>query len=160
MHDGHLQPGLVQLRAGTQRYLVYGRQCLQRRRDVSGGELHAGHTAQLQRRQRVHHRHVQPRYRLRQLSAHQRRGLYEQEGLALIELRRSLEGRLGRLHTGRLVRVVLDVEQGAIYYYEVSREPARHLVAVTLDQDHVYTVDAELEALKGTLRRLLGLPRI
>ncbi len=102
----------------------------------------------------------QPRYRLRQLSAHQRRGLYEQEGLALIELRRSLEGRLGRLHTGRLVRVVLDVEQGAIYYYEVSREPARHLVAVTLDQDHVYTVDAELEALKSSLRRLLGLPRI
>ncbi|MEV4410383.1 hypothetical protein [Catellatospora sp. NPDC049609] len=98
-------------------------------------------------------------YRVRQLNPHQRREMYHDEGLALIELRHSLRGRLDRLHTGRLVRIVLDVEQGALYYQELSREPARHLIGVTLDQDQVYATDAELDVLRGTLRRLLGLPR-
>ncbi|WP_020524624.1 hypothetical protein [Catelliglobosispora koreensis] len=101
----------------------------------------------------------QARYRVRQLTAHQRRELYQAQGAQVIELRRALDQQLGHLHTGTLVRLVLDVEQGAIYYYEISRNPSRHLIAVTLDQDHVYTTDAELELLKGRLRRDLGLPR-
>ncbi|GAA2365410.1 hypothetical protein Cme02nite_31570 [Catellatospora methionotrophica] len=101
----------------------------------------------------------QARYRVRGLSAHQRRELYHAQGEQVCRLRHDLDPQLAHLHTGPLVRLVLDVEQGAIYYYEVSRNPSRHLVAVTLDQDHVYTTDAELEMLKGRLRRELGLPR-
>lgn len=101
----------------------------------------------------------QAKYRLRQLTPHQRRELYQAQGLRVIELQKSLDQELAHLHTGPLIRLVLDVEQGAIYYYEISRNPSLHLIAVTLDQEHVYTTDAELEALKGRLRRILGLLR-
>jgi hypothetical protein len=101
----------------------------------------------------------QVRYRVRQLPPHQRRERYHAEALRIIELRDTLNGQLADLQTGPLVRLVLDVEQGALYYYEISHTPKRHLIAVTLDQDHVYTTDAELEILKSRLRRELGLPR-
>ncbi|WP_144128099.1 hypothetical protein [Catellatospora sichuanensis] len=101
----------------------------------------------------------QAKYRLRQVSPHQRRELYQAEGLRIIERHHELNRELSVLYTGRLTRMVLDVEQGALYHYEISREPSRHLIAVTLDQDHVYTTDAELDVLKGRLRRELGLPR-
>lgn len=101
----------------------------------------------------------QARYRIRQLPAHRRRELYQAQGALIIELRRTLNEQLHHLHTGPLVRLMLDVEQGALYYCEISREPGRHLIAVTLDQDHVYTTEAEIDLLKGRIRRDLGLPR-
>lgn len=41
-----------------------------------------------------------------------------------------LNRELSVLYTGRLTRMVLDVEQGALYHYEISREHSRHLIAV------------------------------
>jgi mRNA-degrading endonuclease RelE of RelBE toxin-antitoxin system len=55
----------------------------------------------------------------------------------------TLIGRLGRMVGsaigGRLERVVLDVEQGAIYYYRLR--PGEYLVGVTIDQGRVAQVD-------------------
>jgi len=54
----------------------------------------------------------------------------------------------GALH-GRLLRLVLDVESGAIYY---RRLPARrYLVGVTLHQAHVATADDRISALAQDL---------
>ncbi|GAA1408606.1 hypothetical protein [Catellatospora coxensis] len=101
----------------------------------------------------------QGKYRVRQLTPHQRRELYHTYGQRIIDRHPALNEELAALYTGNLTRTVLDVEQGAIYHHEISRNPHRHLIAVTLDQEHVYTTDAELDVLKGRLRRELGLPR-
>jgi hypothetical protein len=52
-------------------------------------------------------------------------------------------GRMASSVTGSKVeRVVLDVEQGAIYYYRIS--PGEYLVGVTIDQRQVAQADDKI----------------
>lgn len=53
---------------------------------------------------------------------------------------------------GRLERVVLDVEQGAIYYYRVRA--CQFLVGVTLDQNEVASADEKVARLAAAARAL------
>jgi hypothetical protein len=55
-------------------------------------------------------------------------------------------GRLTRSSVGgRLFRLVLDVEQGAIFYYRLRVND--YLVGVTLDQDQVHVADDKMALL-------------
>lgn len=68
-------------------------------------------------------------------------------GTLVVELGRTVRGVLG----GPLNRLVLDVEQGAVYYYRLR--PGTYLVGVTLDQNRVHPADeriAELARQFGT----------
>ncbi|MET9630495.1 hypothetical protein ABZX92_23790 [Lentzea sp. NPDC006480] len=53
---------------------------------------------------------------------------------------------------GRVERLVLDVEMGAIYYYRV--EAGEYLVGVTLDQSEVYPADEKVARLAAAARPL------
>jgi hypothetical protein len=64
------------------------------------------------------------------------------------------------LDSGTLIRLVLDVERGALYYYVVHSESERFLVGVTLDQDMVHVTDRKLQTLVDDIRHHLGHPRI
>jgi hypothetical protein len=59
----------------------------------------------------------------------------------VVELGRTVRGVLG----GPLQRLVLDVEQGAVYYYRLR--PCTYLVGVTLHQNRVSQADARLAEL-------------
>jgi hypothetical protein len=59
------------------------------------------------------------------------------------------------LHTGSLVRMVYDVEQGAAYYYGLSTEG--FLVGVTLNQTRVDPTDWKLSELANAIRVQLGM---
>jgi hypothetical protein len=54
---------------------------------------------------------------------------------------------------GRLLRMVLDVEQGAIYYYRVHA--GDYLVGVTIDQDRVSVADDKMSQLAVIARHIL-----
>ena len=74
-----------------------------------------------------------------------RRKFYEEFsrelGTLVIELSRTVRGALG----GPLNRLVLDVEQGAVYYYRLR--PGAYLVGVTLDQSRVNQADERIAEL-------------
>lgn len=65
-----------------------------------------------------------------------------------------LDRRLSDLDSGVLVRVVLDVERGGIYYYELGTEG--FLIGVTLDQEQVDPADWKMSSLANELLRLRG----
>lgn len=84
-----------------------------------------------------------------------RRQLYETFGNDMP----TIEGRLApslRAVTqgGELVRMVLDVERGALYHCRLAGE--QYLIGVTLDQDRVAVADREMAALTGELRALMS----
>jgi hypothetical protein len=59
------------------------------------------------------------------------------------------------LHTGPLVRLVLDVLQGAVYYYSLSDKG--FLVGVTLDQRQVDPTDWKMSILTNDIRLEMGM---
>jgi len=69
-----------------------------------------------------------------------------------------LVGRLGRMSLpvlgGPLRRVVLDVQQGALYYYRLR--PGVYLLGVTLDQNKVSDVDDQMAELAGAAAVLVN----
>lgn len=69
-----------------------------------------------------------------------------------------LAGKLNRAVTGvlgdLLLRMVLDVEQGAIYYYRLSGDD--YLVGVTIDQSRVSGTDDRMSRLALAARDILG----
>jgi hypothetical protein len=65
------------------------------------------------------------------------------------KLSRATRGVLG----GLLVRCVLDVEQGAIYYYRIK--PGDYLVGVTIDQSRVSGADDRMSRLANEVRTIL-----
>jgi hypothetical protein len=69
-----------------------------------------------------------------------------------------LARRFGQLMTaavsGRLLRAVLDVEQGAIYYYRLADNA--YLIGVTLQQAEVKSADDRMAALADAFRGLHG----
>ena len=71
-----------------------------------------------------------------------------------------LNAEFRNMDSGALIRLVLDVERGALYYYVVHSESERFLIGVTLDQDMVHVTDRKLQVLVDDIRHHMGHPRI
>ena len=89
-----------------------------------------------------------------QTSVSDRRAFYRRFGRGLPHL----VGRFTRLTAPvigtRLMRVVLDLEQGAIYYYRLGQ--GRYLVGVTLDQAEVAAADEKVAELAVRCQEVLA----
>ncbi|TVL92400.1 hypothetical protein [Streptomyces sp. SAJ15] len=81
----------------------------------------------------------------RHISRDQRRERYHRVGALLPGLVARLNDSLCAVIGGELVRVVLDVEQGAIYYHALP--DGGYLVGVTVDQERVAEADERLARL-------------
>lgn len=82
----------------------------------------------------------------------QRRRRYREKGGSLGEVVRQLNPHLNDIESGKLIRLVLDVELGALYYYWVN--DYNFLVGVTLKQIFVNEADAKMEKLVDEIRRI------
>jgi hypothetical protein len=94
------------------------------------------------------------------VGAEERREAYERHGRTVDKLMARLNTEFRTLDSGSLIRLVLDVERGALYYYVVHSESERFLVGVTLDQDMVHVADGKLQVLVDDIRHHMGHPRI
>lgn len=94
------------------------------------------------------------------VSPDERRAAYERYGVELHAMLNRLNTDFHEIDSGALVRLVLDVERGAIYYLVVHSETGRHLVGVTLNQDMVHVADTKLQRLVDEIRHYLGHPRL
>jgi hypothetical protein len=92
------------------------------------------------------------------VSSDQRRAQYLRHGIKLNRLMVGLNNEFRSIDSGILLRVVLDVERGALYYFWVDE--ARFLIGVTLDQSQVHKADAKMVHLVDAVRPLLGHKRI
>jgi hypothetical protein len=86
--------------------------------------------------------------------ANDRRAHYVRDSMHVRYLIGQLDKRLADLHTGKLVRVVLDVEQGAIFFYNLGA--LGFLVGVTLDQQQVDPTDWKMSHLANDVLRAHG----
>jgi hypothetical protein len=84
------------------------------------------------------------------ISVAARRAFYAQFGRQFAVLGRQLAQLVRPLFEGRLLRVVLDVEQGAFYYYRLGS--GRYLVGVTMSQHLVSQGDDRMAELALELR--------
>jgi hypothetical protein len=91
--------------------------------------------------------HARPPNELPQQTRRFYRGLAEECGLYA----RQLGQIAGQAVRGRLLRIVLDVEQGAIYHYRLG--PSEYLVGVTLNQKRVSEADDELGEFVAEIQR-------
>lgn len=94
------------------------------------------------------------------VGAEERRTSYERHGRTIHRMMAKLNAEFRSLDSGTLIRLVLDVERGALYYYAVHSETERFLVGVTLDQDMVHVTDRKLQTLVDDIRHHMGHPRI
>jgi hypothetical protein len=78
-----------------------------------------------------------------------RRRFYSQWGRRFPQVAGDLIQVIRKVSGGPLLRVVLDVEQGAVYYFRLS--PGEHLFGVTLDQSEVATADDRMGRLAANL---------
>lgn len=87
-----------------------------------------------------------------QITATARRKYYQdlsrELGPLAVALGRTVRGLLG----GSLLRMILDVEQGAVYYYRLRA--GTYLVGVTLDQSMVAKTDDRMAELAESIREL------
>ncbi|WP_369212866.1 hypothetical protein [Streptomyces flavofungini] len=74
-----------------------------------------------------------------------RRDKYGRMGLLLPGVARRMNASLGAILNGEVLQIVLDVEQGAVYYHALPGQ--RYLVGVTLDQSRVAAADHRLARL-------------
>ncbi|MFI6908271.1 hypothetical protein ACIBKY_43910 [Nonomuraea sp. NPDC050394] len=88
----------------------------------------------------------------------QRRELYLQAGRQMLWLTARLDRQLSRIESGILIRTVLDVERGALYFHWV--DAGLYLVGVTLDQRKVDVVDDKMARLVDIIRGHFTLPPI
>ena len=79
----------------------------------------------------------------------ERRRLYEQDGRHVRAVIGRLDRRFRTLDSGPLVRVVLDVKKGGIFFYSLDREG--YLLGVTLDQSRVDQADAKMSRLANEI---------
>lgn len=86
------------------------------------------------------------------ISVAARRNFYARFGREFAILGRQLAQMVRPLLAGRLLRVVLDVEQGAIYYYRLGS--GAYLIGVTLSQHTVSQGDDRIAELARELRAL------
>jgi hypothetical protein len=78
-----------------------------------------------------------------------RRRDYEQTGRHLRHVADRLSRRLSGLNSGRIVRLVVDIEKGALYLYNLRTDG--FLIGVTLDQTEVDPTDRKLSALANEI---------
>lgn len=90
----------------------------------------------------------------------ERRTAYERHGRTVEAMMTKLNNEFRGMDSGALIRLVLDVERGALYYYVVHSESGRFVIAVTLDQDMVHVTDRKLQVLVDDIRHYLGHPRM
>ncbi len=88
----------------------------------------------------------------------ERRGRYKHAGNRLEALVRSLNEYFRAIEGGELIRLVLDVEKGAIYYFWVDSRI--YLVGVTLRQEMVDVADESLASLVDKIRKHYEQPPI
>jgi len=89
------------------------------------------------------------------LTADERRKRYEAYGRLTKGFIQRLDSIYEEVQQGALLRVVLDVDQGAFYYMRI--DPRRFLFAVTLDQDAVNVTDNKTRDLAERIGKLHGL---
>jgi len=94
------------------------------------------------------------------VEASARRAAYDAQGPAVEEALESFNRTYRDLDVGILIRLVLDVERGAVYYFTIDRDTGRYLLAVTLDQEQVHHTDTKVARLVDDLRHALGFPRM
>ncbi|HYN93858.1 MAG TPA: hypothetical protein VES42_08410 [Pilimelia sp.] len=92
--------------------------------------------------------------------AEDRRAAYERHGRTVDRMMAKLNAEFRSMDSGVLIRLVLDVERGALYYYLIHQESERFAVGVTLDQDRVHATDRKMQVLVDEIRHHLGHPRI
>jgi hypothetical protein len=80
-----------------------------------------------------------------------RRSMYQRIGKLLYLVTGQMDRSLVQLLGGQLVRTVLDVEAGALYYMRISEREKEFLIGVTLDQSRVAVADRQLAELALTL---------
>ncbi|GAB3411876.1 hypothetical protein [Flindersiella endophytica] len=89
----------------------------------------------------------------------ERRSAYERAGRRLEWLINRLNASFKDIEGGQLIRTVLDVEKGAVYYFLVDWD--KYLIGVTLDQPKVNATDRKLSGLVDMIRTTqFGLPPI
>ncbi|MEU8380071.1 hypothetical protein, partial [Streptosporangium sp. NPDC048865] len=88
----------------------------------------------------------------------ERRTIYLKAGNQLNWLTQRLNRQLRRLEGGVLIRTVLDVERGAMFFYWIDE--TRYLIGVTLDQRKVDVSDDKMARLVDTIRGHFTLPPI
>ncbi|MBO0607862.1 hypothetical protein [Myceligenerans salitolerans] len=91
--------------------------------------------------------------------ADKHRRVYERYGEGLRALVELLDDDFAQLDSGRVLRLVLDVEKGAVFVVEVHHGSGRYLLGVTLDETAVDRADLELRDLATTIRTHLGRER-
>lgn len=79
----------------------------------------------------------------RSASVEDRRDRYRRLGALLPGVLRRMNEHLSTVVHGRLIRVVLDVEQGAVYFHALPGS-SRFLIGVTLDQSRVAVSDEQM----------------
>ncbi len=84
----------------------------------------------------------------------ERRRLYEQHGRHLKSLTMKLDERLRTIDSGLIVRLVLDVEKGSLFLYNLKRDG--FLLGVTLDQSKVDPTDRKLSTLANEILQVRG----
>lgn len=85
----------------------------------------------------------------RNFSRDDRRRAYEHAGRQLAWTVQRLNTYLRRLQGGILIRTVLDVEQGALYYCWLDKDV--YLIGVTMDQSRVLIADEKLRLLANSI---------
>ncbi|MBB2911667.1 hypothetical protein FHS43_002940 [Streptosporangium becharense] len=85
-----------------------------------------------------------------------RRDLYLKAGSQLNWLTGRLNRQLRQVEGGALIRTVLDVERGALYFYWIDE--TRYLIGVTLDQRKVGVADDKMAQLVDMIRGHFSLP--
>lgn len=91
---------------------------------------------------------------------YQRREEYKRHGTTIPQALRRLNEDFRPLNSGDLIRLVLDVERGAIYYHTVTSDTSRYLISVTLNQYKVYVTDIKVSHLVDDIRVHLGQPKM
>ena len=87
-----------------------------------------------------------------------RRHSYRQHGRYLFRLMVGLNDSFQEIDSGTLIRVVLDVERGALYYYWIDAR--RYVIGVTLDQEMVDRADRSMVQVVDGIRAALGHKKI
>jgi hypothetical protein len=87
-------------------------------------------------------------------TAESRRKGYESYGRFLNVLMTNLNAKFKKIDSGLLLRVVLDVEKGALYYYHVEED--KFVIGVTMDQAKVHEADRKMVTVVDEIRVSLG----
>lgn len=87
-----------------------------------------------------------------QIGVESRRRFYRRFAAEVSRYAASITAIIGTALGGPVIRLVLDVEMGAVFYYRVR--PGAYLVGVTLDQSRMSTTDSRLADLARDVRRM------